>query len=108
MAEKKTTADSATDTASDAANRMRDTGNAMMDQGSRLSMRMLDQAEQNTQEAFRAMREAAKAKDLSEVMRIQSDFIREQGSRSVSQAREIGEMIADFGRTTISQMTGRK
>ncbi|GGO93426.1 phasin family protein [Stakelama pacifica] len=92
----------------EAADRMRESASTMMETGSELGMKMLDQAETNTQEAFRAMREAAKANDLSEVMRIQSEYMREQGGRSVAQAREIGEMIANMGRSAISQMTGRK
>ena len=90
-----------------ATERMQATGSAMADGSSQLGTRMLDQAEANTQEAFRAMRAAAQANDMSEVMRIQAEYLREQGSRSVSQAREIGEMIASFGRTTIGSMTKR-
>ena len=70
-------------------------------------MKMLDQAEQNTREAFNAMRAAAKSRDLSEVMHVQGEYLREQGSRSMAQAREIGEMIANFGRDTIGKMTGK-
>ncbi len=91
----------------DAGERMRATGTAMADQGSQLGLRILSQAEANTQEAFRAMREAAQAKDVSEVMRIQSDYLRDQGNRSMAQAREVGEMIAAFGRNAIGQMQGR-
>ena len=63
--------------------------------------------EQNTREAFAAMRKAARARDLSEVMHVQGDYLREQGSRSMAQAREVGEMIANFGRDTLNRMTGR-
>ncbi|MFV0624111.1 phasin family protein [Sphingomonas sp. ac-8] len=90
-----------------ATERMRAAGGQMADQGGELGLKMLDQAEANTREAFRVMREAAKAKDVSEVMRLQSDYLREQGNRSMAQAREIGELIASFGRSTIGQMTGR-
>lgn len=91
-----------------AGERVKATGEAMADAGSQLGLKMLDQAETNTREAFQAMRSAAQASDLSEVMRIQTEFLREQGSRSVAQVREIGELIADFGRNTIGQMTGRR
>ncbi len=64
--------------------------------------RMIDQAEENAREAFNAMRAAAKAKDLSEVMKVQAEYLKEQGSRSVKQAREIGELIAQFGRDAIA------
>ncbi len=89
-----------------AGERMRAAGSAMADQGSQLGLRILSQAEANTQEAFRAMRAAAQANDLSEVMRIQSDYLREQGNRSLAQAREVGELIAAFGRNAVGQMGG--
>ncbi len=98
----------ATDHMQAAGDRMKATGEAMADAGSQLGLKMLDQAETNTREAFQAMRSAAQANDLSEVMRIQTEFLREQSSRSVSHVREIGELIADFGRNAIGQMTGRR
>jgi hypothetical protein len=75
--------------------------------GSTIGVRMIEQAEQNTQNAFAAMRAAAQASDLGEVMRIQSDYLREQGSRSVAQAREIGELIMRFGRDAVSPTDNR-
>lgn len=98
----------AADMVQGATERMQGAAKDMADQGAQLGMKLLDQAENNTQAAFTAMRSAASAKDLPEVMRIQADFMREQGSRSVAQAREIGEMIANFGRAAIGQMTGGK
>ncbi|UZK69336.1 phasin family protein [Sphingomonas sp. S1-29] len=107
-------ADAATGAATQATDQMRAgaeklqaAGGAMADTGSQLGMKMLDQAETNTAEAFKAMRAAAAANDVSEIMRIQSEYIREQGSRSVGQVREISELIANFGRTAMGQMTGR-
>jgi hypothetical protein len=69
-----------------------------------VSMKMIDQAEENTREAFNAMRAAAKAKDLSDVMKVQGDYLREQSSRSMAQAREISELIAQFGRNAIAPL----
>lgn len=100
-------ADTDSNPAAAATERMRAAGSAMTEQGSQLGMTILSQAEANTQEAFRAMRAAAQANDLNEVMRIQSDYLRDQGARSMSQAREVSEMIAQFGRNAIGQMTGR-
>ena len=90
-----------------AGEKMRVSGEKIAERGSELSMKLLDQAEQNTREAFNAMRSAARARDLSEVMHVQGDYLREQGARSMAQAREIGEMIANFGREAIGRMTGR-
>lgn len=99
--------DAVSDTMRSAADRMQAAGSAIADSGTQLGVKMLDQAEANTQEAFRAMRAAAEASDLSEVMRIQAEYLREQGSRSVTQAREIGELIASFGRNAIGSVTRR-
>ncbi|WP_242415780.1 phasin family protein [Sphingomonas panni] len=100
-------ADTDSNPAAQAAERMRAAGSAMTEQGSQLGLTILSQAEANTQEAFRAMRAAAQASDVNEVMKIQSDYMREQGARSMAQAREVGELIANFGRNAIGQMTGR-
>ena len=80
---------------------MRQAGGKMLENGSAIGTRVIDQAEENARQAFEAMRAAAGAKDLSEVMRIQGDYLREQGNRSMAQAREIGDMIAQFGRDAI-------
>lgn len=79
----------------------------MTETGAALGMKMLDQAEENARQAFAAMRAAAQAKDVGEVVRIQGDYLRDQGSRSLAQAREIGEMITGFGRDAIGTLTRR-
>lgn len=73
-----------------------------------VGLKMIDHAEQNTREAFNAMRAAAQAKSVTDVMKIQGDFIREQGGRSMTQAREIGELIAQFGKQAMAPLTGKK
>lgn len=85
---------------------MKDAGAKAAEQGSAISVTVIDQAEANAREAFAALRRASQAKSLTEVMQIQGDYIREQGSRSMNQAREIGELIARFGRETMAPMTG--
>lgn len=85
---------------------MKQSGQKMAEGGSALSVKMLDQAETNTQQAFAAMRAAAEAKDLTEVMKIQGDYLREQGSRSVAQMREISELIMQFGRDAVAPLKG--
>jgi hypothetical protein len=83
---------------------MRESGRKMAENSSQIGVTMIDQAETNTHEAFAAMRAAAQAKDLSEVMKIQGDYLREQGKRSVDQAREIGELIMRFGRDAVQPL----
>lgn len=89
----------------DAGDAMKQTGERMADTGAALGIKMLDQAESNAREAFAAMRAAAQAKDVADVVRIQGEYLREQTNRSMSQAREIAEMITGFGRDAIGQMT---
>ena len=86
---------------------MRASGEKIAQGSSTLGLKMLDQAEQNAQAGFAAMRQAAQAKDVSDVMRIQSDFMRDQGSRSMAQAREIGELIVQFGRDAVAPLRGQ-
>ena len=86
---------------------MKASGEKMAQNGSTIGMKMIDQAETNAHAAFSAMREAANAKDLSDVMKIQGDFLREQGTRSITQAREIGELIMQFGRDAVAPLRGQ-
>jgi hypothetical protein len=85
---------------------MRAGGQKVAENSSQIGVKMIDQAETNTHQAFDAMRRAAQAKDLSEVMRIQGDYLREQSTRSMTQAREIGELIMQFGRDAVGGMRG--
>ncbi len=96
----------AADAAQQATDRLRASGQHMMESGQTISTKILDQVEANTQEAFSAMRAAAQAKDLSQVMQIQSDFLRSQSQRSMEQAREIGQLIMQFGRAAVSPGSG--
>lgn len=73
-----------------------------------LSMKVIDHAEENTRQAFAALRAAAKAGGITDLMKVQADFVRDQGTRSMAQVREIGEMIASFGREAMSGLSGKK
>ncbi|MBY0520535.1 MAG: phasin family protein [Sphingomonas sp.] len=87
---------------------MKETGEKIVEGGATVGMKMIDQAEENARQAFAAMRAAAQAKDLTEVMKVQGDYIREQGSRSMGQAREIGELIVQFGKNAVAPLSGKK
>ena len=73
-----------------------------------LSMKVIDHAEENTRQAFAALRAAAKAGGVTDLMKVQSDYVRDQGTRNMAQVREIGEMIAAFGREAMSGLSGKK
>lgn len=83
---------------------MKESGGKIAEGGATIGKAMIDQAEQNAREAFAAMREAASASDLTQVMKIQGDYLREQSQRSMSQAREIGEMIMKFGKDAVAPL----
>ncbi len=83
---------------------MRASGQKVADGSATIGLKIIEQAERNSHQAFEAMREAAKATDLSDVMRIQGEYLREQGQRSMNQAREIGELIMQFGRDAVSPL----
>ena len=85
---------------------LRQGGQQIAANNQQIGVKMIDQAEQNAREAFTAMRKAAQATDLSEVMRVQGEYLREQSQRSMAQAREIGELIVNFGRDAVGAMRG--
>jgi hypothetical protein len=85
---------------------MKESGGKIAEGGATIGKAMIDQAEQNARDAFAAMREAASASDLTQVMKIQGDYLREQSQRSMSQAREIGELIMKFGKDAVAPLQG--
>ena len=115
MADKKSTTEKVKDTinekivdpAKKAGEAMKASGAKVAEGGSTVSMKLIDQAESNARQAFAALRAAAAAKDLSEVMKVQGDYLRDQGSRSMTQAREIGELIMQIGREAVQPLKGK-
>ena len=91
-----------------AAAALKESGAKVAQNSAAISTAVIDHAEANTREAFAALRAAARATNLTDVMKIQGDYIREQGARSMAQAREVGELIAKFGRDTVAPLTGKK
>lgn len=67
-----------------------------------LNNKVIDHAEENTRAAFAAMRSAASVKSVTDLAKIQTDYVKEQGARSMTQVREVGELIAQFGRDAMA------
>lgn len=67
-----------------------------------LNNKVIDHAEENTRAAFNAMRSAAAVKSVSDLAKIQADYVKEQTSRSMTQAKEVGDLIAQFGRDAMA------
>lgn len=87
---------------------MRGAGAKAAEKSSEISLTVIEHAEQNTREAFAAMRAAAKASSLADLMKLQGDYVREQSSRSVEQARQIGDLITRFGREVMAPLGQKK
>lgn len=87
---------------------MKEGASKAAENSSALSMKVIDHAEENTRQAFAALRAAAKAGGVSELMRVQTDYVRDQGARSMAQVKEIGDMIASFGREAMAGLTAKK
>jgi hypothetical protein len=68
---------------------------------------VINHAEANAREAFAAMRKVATAKSVQDVVKVQTQFVKEQSARSAAQVREVGELIASFGRDALSMMRGK-
>lgn len=83
---------------------IRGAGAKAAEKSSEISLTVIEHAEQNTREAFAAMRAAAKAGSLADLMKLQGDYVREQSSRSVEQARQIGDLITRFGREVMAPL----
>ena len=80
---------------------IRKSGEKLAKQGNSVSMKVIEHAEANTREAFAAMRAAAGAKNPADVAKIQGEYLRQQGARSLAHAREIGDLIMQFGRDAV-------
>jgi hypothetical protein len=102
MADDKSFADRVTGPLKNAGEAIKNAGAKAAENSQTINLKVIDQAEANAREAFNALRAAAGAKSLSEVMAVQANYIREQSSRGLEQVREIGELIAKFGREAVS------
>lgn len=98
----------ATDPLKAAGEALRGAGAKAAQNSAAISLSVIDHAEQNTREAFAALRAAASVTSMADLMKLQGDYVREQSNRSVEQARHIGELITRFGREAMSPLGGKK
>lgn len=83
---------------------LRKSANKAVENSMAINTKVIDHAEANAREAFAAMRKVAGAKSVQEVVKVQTAFVRDQSERSAQQVREVGEMIASFGREALSML----
>lgn len=86
---------------------IKETSAAAAKSSAEINVKVIDHAESNAREAFAAMRAAATAGSVQNLVKIQSDFVKEQGRRSLDQAKEVGELIARFGREAMNTVRGK-
>lgn len=72
-----------------------------------INAKVIDHAEANAREAFATLRKVANAKSVQDVIKAQGDFVKEQSTRSAAHVREVGELIASFGRHALETMRGK-
>lgn len=86
---------------------MRDSATQAMANTAALNSKVIDHAETNAKEAFAALRKVAGAKSVQDVVKVQTEFVKQQGARSAAHVREVGELIASFGREAFNTMRGK-
>jgi hypothetical protein len=102
MAKGEKIAEKAAETAKKAGKGIKDAAEKAASNAAALNNKVIDHAEANTRAAFAAMRSAASVKSVSELAKVQTDYVKEQGARSMTQAKEVGDMIAQFGRDAMA------
>lgn len=96
--EKKSKLENATDAMKRAGDGIKGAAAGAAQNAASLNAKVIDHAEENVREAFRALRAAAGSTSVQDVLKTQTDYVKEQSARSMTQAREVGEMIASFGK----------
>jgi len=102
MAKGEKITEKAADTVKKAGKSMKDMTSKAASNAAALNGKVIDHAEENTRAAFAAMRTAASVKSVRELAKVQSEFVKEQGARSMSQVKEVGDLIAQFGRDAMA------
>lgn len=103
----KTTAEKVAEPIQKAGKAIREGAGKAMENTKAINAKVIDHAEANAREAFATLRKVAGAKSVQEVIKAQSEFVKEQSARSTAHVREVGEMIASFGREALETMRGK-
>lgn len=108
MAKQEKVSEKAADAAKKAGKSMKDMAEKAAGNAAALNNKVIDHAEANTRAAFAAMRSAANVKSLQELAKVQTEFVKDQGARSMTQVKEVGDMIAQFGRDAMASFRPKK
>ena len=104
---KPTTAEKIAEPIKKAGKAIRETASKAVQNTVAVNTKVIDHAEANAHEAFAAMRRVAEAKTVQDIIKVQSEFVKTQSARSTAQVREVGELIASFGRDALAMMRGK-
>ncbi len=102
MAKGEKMTEKATETVKKAGKSIKDATTKAANNAAALNNKVIDHAEENTRAAFAAMRSAASVKSVTDLAKVQTDYVKEQGARSMTQVKEVGDLIAQFGRDTMA------
>lgn len=103
----KTTAEKVAEPIQKAGKVIRESAAHAMANTAAINSKVIDHAETNAKEAFAALRKVASAKSVQDVIKAQGAFVKEQSARSTAHVREVGELIASFGRQALETMRGK-
>ena len=79
-----------------------DSGSIMSDTRREVLLTMLENAQENTDATFSALRDVMDAESFTESLRIQRDSLREGIERNVAQVRNVTSMTAEGSKETIA------
>ena len=83
-----------------------ESGAIMGDKRREVLVTLIENAQENTDATFEALRDVMEADTVSESLRIQRDALREGIERNVAQVRTVASMTAETGRESIEPITG--
>jgi hypothetical protein len=83
-----------------------ESGSIMGDKRREILVALIENAQENTDATFAALREALDAETVTDSLRIQRDALRDSIERNVAQVRDIASLAAQSSRETIEPVTG--
>lgn len=83
-----------------------ESGAIMGDKRREILVALIENAQENTDATFSALREALEAETVTDSLRIQRDALRDSIERNVAQVRDIASLAAQSSRESIEPVTG--
>ncbi|MEM9169650.1 MAG: phasin family protein [Pseudomonadota bacterium] len=81
-------------------------GSIMDDKRRSILMTLIENAQENTDATFDALRDVMEADTVADSLRIQRDALREGIERNVAQVRTVASMTAESGREVVEPVAG--